>query len=230
MRFRTLAAALLVPTLALAACDDDGDITGIGTANNATVSFVNATSTSLDIAVNGAVSTGNGALGYGTTSTCMQVDATNSGLAVRQTGTSNALPGFTPAFQAGGNYTVIAYPGTGGAGQFAIVSNAYTPATGQGGLRVFNAGAPGSNYDVYVTAPNAALGTPQANNIGVGTGSSYFSVNTGTAQQIRITNAGSQTVVLDVGSQSFTAGKNATLVIAPPAGGTAPRAFVVSGC
>ena len=92
----------------------------------------------------------------------MQVDATNSGLAVRQTGTSNALPGFTPAFQAGGNYTVIAYPGTGGTGQFAIVSNAFTAASRPGrtaGVQRRRGAA--SNYDVYVTAPNAGTSAPR---------------------------------------------------------------------
>jgi hypothetical protein len=230
MQVRTLAAALLVPVLALAACDSD-DSTGIGgTSNNATVNFVNATSTSLDIATNSTVTPGNGALGYGNASSCVSANAASSGLAVRQTGTSTALPGFTPAFTAGGNYTVIAYPGTGTAIQFTTVSNAFTPATGQGGLRVFNAAAAGSSYDVYVTAPNAALGTSNVNNLGAGSGSSYFNVSAGTAQQIRITNAGSQTVLLDVGSVSFLAGRNATLVIAPPAGGSTPRAFLVNGC
>ena len=233
MQFRSLAAALLAPAfaLSLAACDSDNSTgTGTGTNNNATINFVNATGTSLDIAANGTVSTGNGALSYGTSSTCMSVDATSSGLAVRQTGTSAALPGFTPAYQAGGNYTVIAYPGVGTAIQFATVSNAFAPASGQGGLRVFNAATAGSNYDVYVTTPGAVLTTPAANNIGAGTGSSYFNVSTSAAQQIRITNAGAQTVLLDVGNQAFTSGRNATLVIAPPAGGTTPRAFFVAGC
>lgn len=230
MQLRILVAALFAPTLALTACDGSLS-TGTTNSNNATVRFVNATSTSLDIASNGAVSSGNGALGYGNSSSCITVDATSSGLAVRQTGTSVALAGFTPTFQIGGNYTVIAYQGAVGAIQFATVSNAYTPATGQGGLRVFNAGAVGSSYDVYVTAPGAALGTSSVNNIGVGSGSSYFNVNATSAQEIRITNAGSPTVLVDVPSQTFVSGQNATLVIAPPVtGAPVPRVFLVSGC
>lgn len=51
------------------------------------------------------------------------------------------------------------------------------------------------------------------------------------AQQVRITNAGTQTLVLDVGARSFVVGQNVTLVIAPPAAGsTTPRAFYVTGC
>ena len=232
MQFRTLAAAALVPMLALAACDDNGDLTGIGGGNdNATVRFINATNTTVDIATNGSVTTGNGALSYGTSSACIAADAASSGLTVRQTGTSTPLTGFTPSFAAGGNYTVLAYPGTGGTTQFATVSNAFTPTTGQAGLRVFNAAGNGTNYDVYVTAPGAVLTTPNVNNVGFGSGSSYFNVSGTTAQQVRIMNAGSQTVLLDLGNQTFTTGTNATLVIAPPiTGSTTPRAFLVQGC
>lgn len=233
MRFRTLSVALLVPALAtLAACDSDNSTGLSGTSNNATVQFINASNASLDVATNGSVATGNGALSYGIAGSCMSVDAANSGLTVRTTGTSTPLTGFTPAFTAGGNYTVVAYPGTAGATQFVTVSNAFTPASGQAGLRVVNVGAAGSNYDVYVTAPGAALGTSNANNIGVGTGSSYFNVAAGTPQEIRVTNAGSQTLVLTFGaSNTFTAGKKSTLVITAPApGSTSPRGFIIGGC
>jgi len=126
---------------------------------------------------------------------------------------------------------VIAYPGAAGAIQFGTVSNAFAPSAGQGGLRVFNAATPGSSYDVYVSAPGASSATAGANNVGYGSGSSYFNVVAGTAQQVRITNAGSQTVALDVGSRTFTAGQNVTLVISPPfSGSPAPRSFYVTGC
>jgi hypothetical protein len=229
MQLRTLALALLASSVTVAACGSD-NVTGTD-ANNATVQFINATGSSLDVAQGGTVATGNGALSYGTTSLCIATDASSSNLAVRLTGTSTPLAGFTPAFQAGGNYTVIAYPGAPGVIQFATVSNAFTPSAGQGGLRVFNAAVAGASYDVYVSAPGAASATAAANNIGYGSGSSYFNVVAGTAQQVRITNAGSQTVVLDVGSRTFTTGQNVTLVIAPPlTGSPAPRAFYVNGC
>ena len=230
MQFRILALALLASSVTLAACGGDS-VTGTD-ANNATVQFINATATSLDVAQGGVVATGNGALSYSTTSLCIATDATSPNLAVRLTGTSTPLAGFTPAFQAGGNYTVIAYPGaTPGVIQFGTVSNAFTPSAGQGGLRVFNAAAPGSSYDVYVSAPGATSATAAANNVGYGSGSSYFNVVGGTAQQVRLTNAGSQAVILDVGNRTFTTGQNVTLVIAPPlTGSPVPRAFYVAGC
>jgi hypothetical protein len=232
MRFRTFSAALLVPAFVLAACDSDNSTGLPDTSGNATVQFINASSTTLDIAANGTVATGNGALNYSTAGSCMSVDAANSGLAVRTTGTSTALAGFTPALTAGGSYTVIAYPGAAGATQFVTLSNAFTPATGQAGLRVVNVGSAGSNYDVYVAAPGAALGTPNANNLGVGTGSSYFNVSAAGAQHIAVTNAGTQTVLLDFGnSNTFIAGKLSTLVITTlPTNTTLPSGFFVAGC
>jgi hypothetical protein len=229
LQLRRLALALLASSVALVACGGD-DVTGTD-ANNATVQFINATAVSLDVAQGGTVETGNGALSYGTTSLCIVTDATNSNLAVRQTGTSTPLPGFTPAFQPGGNYSVISYPGAAGAILFGTVSNAFTPSAGQGGLRVFNAVGAGTSYDIYVSAPGASSATAGANNVGFGAGSSYFNVAAGTAQQVRITNAGSQAVLLDVGNRTFTAGQNVTLVITPPfSGSPVPRAFYATGC
>jgi hypothetical protein len=228
MQFRSLALALLASSVSIAACDDD--VTGPSSSSKATVRFINATSTSLDVGQDGTVATGNGALAYGTFSNCLTVDPSDANVGVRQTGTSTALAGFTPAFQPGGNYSVVVYPGAGGTTQFTTVANAFTPAAGQGGLRVFNAAGAGTNYDIYVGTPGAALGSPAANNIGYGGGSSYFNVATSAAQQVRITNAGSQTVVLDAGNRSFAVGQNATLVIAPPTTGSTPRAFYVNGC
>ena len=230
MQLRTLALAVAAASVTIVACDDDGDITGLN-ANTATVQFINATALSLDIAQSGTVATGNGALSYGTASACIAADASNSNLAVRQTGTSTALAGFAPSFLAGGNYSVIVYPGAGAATQFATVSNAFTPTAGQGGLRVFNAAGAGTSYDIYIGPAGGSATTLLANNIGSGSGSSYFNVAAGSAQQLRITNAGSQAVVLDAGNRTFTAGQNATMVIAPPAAGsTTPRAFFVNGC
>jgi hypothetical protein len=138
-----------------------------------------------------------------------------------------------PRFDPGGNYTVIAYPGALGLGQFLTLSNAFTPLPGQAGLRVVNVGATGTSYDVYVSAPNAALGiVSNVNNVGVGTGSSYFNASASSAQQVRITNAGSRVIQLDLGSFIiFTPNTRSTLVItAPGVGLTVPRAFIMPGC
>ena len=75
MQLRTLGLAVLASSVVLAACGSD-DISGTNP-NNATVQFINVTSTSLDVAQGGTVATGNGALSYGTTSLCIATDATS---------------------------------------------------------------------------------------------------------------------------------------------------------
>jgi hypothetical protein len=48
---------------------------------------------------------------------------------------------------------------------------------------------------------------------------------------IRLTNTGTQTVAINAGNQTFTAGQSGVLVIAPAAPGTtALRSFFVTGC
>lgn len=221
----------LLCTVSLAACDDGNSATGVSSQQNtATVRFVNATGTALDFASGGTVGTGNGNLTYGSSSSCNSVDVSNTGsLSVRTAGSTTTVAGFAPTLGAGGNYTIIAYPGAGGAMQFAtLATNGFSPATGASGFRAFNAAGSG-NYDVYVTAPGAALGTATAAGVGSGSSSAFVSTAAGISQ-IRLTSAGSQSTLLDVGNQTFTAGQNRMLVIAPAVAGTTPRAFFVTGC
>lgn len=197
---------------------------------NANVRFVNATGSALSLFQSGTVLSGASNLAFGTSSACSSVNAATPALTVLQAGSTTPLTGFSPTFAAGGNYTIVAYPGAGSAVQFATLSTTYTPATGQAGLRVINTTTGATGLDVYVTASGAALTTATVSNVASGTSSSFVSVAAGSSQ-VRIATNGTTTVVLDAGALAFTAGQNATLVIAPPAlGSTTPRAFLVSGC
>jgi len=124
---------------------------------------------------------------------------------------------------------VVAYPGTGGTTQFATLSNTYTPTSGNAGLRVFNAANAGS-FDTYVTTPGGAMTTANATATAFGGNSAFFSVPA-SSQQVRFTNAGTQTVGLDAGNNTFVAGQNSTIVLAPAATGTTTlRSFYSGGC
>jgi hypothetical protein len=220
---------VLAAAVALAACSSD-DNNGVEPGSNASVEFINATGTNLDFATNGVVTTGNNNVVFGGHSVCLSVNPSTPGLVVNQAGTTTVMPGFLPAFTSGGNFTVIAFPGADGTTQFATLSNAFTPTSGSGGLRVFNAASGAGNLDAFVMAPGGTLGTANATNIGFGSGSAFFNVPAG-MQDIVFTNAGTQTVALDAGNSTFNAGSNAVVVIAPPASGsTALRAFTTTGC
>jgi hypothetical protein len=197
---------------------------------NAMVRLANATGTALDFLKSGTALTGGSNIGFGTSSTCSSVNAASPALTIANTGTTTALSGFTPTFTAGTSYTVVAYPTTTGGVQFTTLDNTFTPASGQAGLRVFNATSELVPFDVYVTTSGAVLGTATVSNVAAAGSSTFVSVPAGTSQ-IRLTAAGGQVVLLDLGTQTFTAGQNATLIIAPPAtGSTTPRAFLVTGC
>jgi hypothetical protein len=198
---------------------------------NATVRLANATGTSLSLLQGGTALSGGSNLAFGANSSCASVSAATPLLSVVQAGSTTALAGFSPTLQAGTSYTFVAYPtATGGGVQFVTLSNVYTPTSGQAGLRVFNATTGLAGFDVFVTASGAALGTPTVANVLATASSAFISVPAGTSQ-VRVATTGGTVALLDLGAQTFVAGQNATLVIAPPASGsTALRAFIVSGC
>ena len=195
---------------------------------NASVRLFNATGTPLNLLQAGTALTGGSNVASGATSTCSSVNAATPNLTVTQGTTTSALPGFSPSFTAGTSYTIVAYPDASGAVQFSTLGNVFAPATGQAGLRVFNATTTG--YDVHVTNIGGSLATPLFANQLAGTSSSYIGIPAGTSV-VTVTSAGGTTAVVALPTQSFAAGQNATLVIAPPAAGsTTPRLFVVPSC
>jgi hypothetical protein len=206
----------------LVACESH-DIIGVGGQNRATVRVVNATSAALDVVTNGIVSSGNGALAYGTSSTCISVDPTAPNLVLRPTGSTTPITGTLPTLATGGTYVVIAYPGLSSAATFATLSGTFTPTSGRSGLRVFDAVQTSTNYDVYVTAPGAALGTPVFTNLGFSFSTPFFETDAG-VRQIRFTDVNTQNVAIDAGTQTLVANKNAMLVLA------LPTTFLVATC
>jgi hypothetical protein len=218
-----LAASLVM----LAACGDD-DETTTPTTSTASVRFINATNTSIGVASNGVTATGNGSLGFGASSSCVNVNVNatgSSGLTFTNATSGAAISGFAPSFTAGGNYTVVAYTDASGATQFAILNNTNTPATGMAGVRLFNA-APGSgNITLFANGSALTGATP----VTFGSGGTFVSVPAG-SQTITFNNG--TTAVLSAGSMAFTAGQNSTIVLGPAATGTTTplRFFTANGC
>lgn len=220
---RSLTALAVASLVVVGACGDDGID---GPTNTATVRFVNATNTNISVAQNGSVGAGNSGLGFGSSSTCLTVILANPALTFTNSTTNTAIIGFTPNLAAGGNYTVIAYPGTNGATQFATLSNSFTPTSGLSGVRAFN-GASGSG-NVVLLGNNAVLNSGATTSFG--NAGAFFS-NTAGAQTFTF-NTGTGTPVLSsTGVVSLTAGQNSTVILGTPASGsTALRSFVSTGC
>jgi hypothetical protein len=227
MIHRSLAIFAVASATLLAGCGDDvGDLVGT-TSNEATVKFVNATgSSSVSVANNGTVGAGNSALGFGGESTCMAVNTANPNLTFTNSATGAAITGFTPTFTAGGNYTVIGYTGANGTTQFATLNNAFTPSTGQTGLRVFNAASGSGN--VVVLSNGTVLNSGATTSFG--NAGSFFSTNAG-AQTLTFNTGTGTATIGNTGSINLTAGRNTTVVLAPAAtGSTALRSFIANGC
>lgn len=214
MSRRACRTLVLIASATLAACGTGSGLTAVaGSGDAATVRFVNATATPLDLATGGVVSAANANIPPGSGVGCFAVDdPTTPSLTVRQAGATTDLSGFAPTFARGAAYTVVAYPGPSGFVQFISVTTGAIPATGRGALRVINGSAGLGVVDVYVTTPAATLGTPNAIGIGFGGASSALDVSAGTVQ-VRLTNSGSTAVVFDAGNQLLEAGRSYTLVV-----------------
>ncbi|HUQ80150.1 MAG TPA: DUF4397 domain-containing protein [Gemmatimonadaceae bacterium] len=233
----TSAVLALASAAVFVACSDDDDDKGTGPGtNDTTVRFVNATTggTSLDIAQNGTVGSGNGSLAYGSASSCTRVNAKNPLLAVRTTGSTTALTGFTPSFTAGGTYTVLV-TGTTAAPVYTTLNDQFTtPTTGNAGVRIVNvtstATTGAGNWDIYVN-PGTTLGTPNASAVGRNSATTYLTVPAGQANTIRLTNSGSTTTLQNITVPSMTSGTVQTIVVGDAAtGSTALRTFTLNAC
>lgn len=232
---RITSALLALATVAtLAACSDDDD--PVGPSNNTTVRFVNATTggTSLDIAQNGTVGTGNGNIALGASSSCIRVNNSDPKLAVRAAGSTTDLTGFTPSFTANGTFTVLV-TGTTTTPVFTTLDDQFAaPSAGNAAVRIVNATSAATtgagNWDIYVN-PTTTLGTPNATAIGRTMASAYLTVPAGQANTIRLTNAGQTATLQNITVASQTAGTVQTIVVTDGAtGSTTLQTFPLAAC
>lgn len=224
---RPFRSAALICSVTLAACGDTGSLTvgTVGGGDAASVRFVNATGSNLALAQNGVVTAANANIAPGATVGCLAIeDPAAPAITVRVAGTATDLTGFPASFTNEGRFTVVAYLGPSATIQFISIPLAFTPLPARSGLRVFNGSAALSLVDVYATLPSAALGTPNVSSLVFGAASDPFNATAGSTQ-VRLTNAGTTTVLFDAGTQVLEAGKSYTLVVS-----SATPAILVPDC
>lgn len=220
----------IVGALALTAAAACGDNNSVQVANVATVRLVNATDTpiSLVTATNtpvsfvnaGAPDSANATLEFGQTSGCVsiQLSSTVTQLTVRNDATDALIHA---PLAAGDNLTVVAFAGAAGNVQLATLDNHFSPESIGAGLRFFN----GVSSIGALFMQRAGALTPS---VPFGSASSFVNSRADSALVTFVDRSG---VVLDAGELSFSRGKNSTVVVGPPAGGTTPlRFFTVQGC
>ena len=121
-------------------------------------------------------------------------------------------------------YTIIATQHATGAGLLILPDTVSPLPSGQIGLRIINASPSAGPVDFYLTSTDSTLTTPVASNITFEGTSGYILAPTpnGAALRVRITTAGTKTVLLDVDASSLTEGQARSVLLMDAIGGGVP--------
>lgn len=227
-RIKLFAMLPVLTTALLGACDDDG--TGPGP-QPAAVRFVHAASATGAVTLRaGSSAIATDVAFANTPASYAQVAAGEHQFAVRAANATTDLATKTANLPAGSARTLLLVKQS-SANAIVVVGDTNTaPASGKAKVRIVHATSASGKVDVYVTAPNADLAnaTPAVTQLDFEKASRYIEVAAGT-HQVRLTTAGTKTVVLDVPSVVLAAGQIRTVVsLDPAAGSTTFRSVVLA--
>ena len=112
-------------------------------------------------------------------------------------------------------------------GNLLVFPDTVSPPPGSAvGLRVINASASAGPVDVYITGADSTLTTPFAANVPFeGTSGYTYPVNGGTLR-VRVTVAGTRTVLIDADASGLTPGQVRSVVIIDASGGGLPATWL----
>jgi len=222
-------AALACAALLVSACGGGGD----GSAGNANVRLVNATSThaSLDLLANGASAVS--ATAADTVSAYAGVPAGSPTLQVNDSATGTALGTIAPSVGQDGHYALVAYDSGSNLRTTVVAEDVAAPAAGTALLRVIDGATDAGAIDVYVTDPAADITTLTSPTFSFSASttlqaSSFLSIAPGT-YRVRVTGAGNPVDVrLDMPAVALTNQEVAALFIGPTVGGTLVNGAVLA--
>jgi hypothetical protein len=102
------------------------------------------------------------------------------------------------------SYTLIAFGPVEAPALLLLSDDTISPSSGRFLMRVANAAAGAATFDVYVTAPGAALDTlaPNLSSIAYGGSTGFLQLSSGTLQ-MRLTQAGTKAVIYDSGARTW---------------------------
>ena len=225
MKKPTLALALLA-TFAVAACDDDDDLTGPVTTAQLRVVHASPDAPNVDVLLDNAPVLTN--VAYKVASSYLEVPSGSRNLKVRATGTTTVVIDQNGTLAQGAFYTVLATGRVASIAPVVLTDDQTNPASGNIRLRLVHASPTAGNVDIYVTAPTAdiATATPTLANVAFRTASNYLEVPAGT-YRVRITPAGTKTVAIDANNVALAAGQVRTAVAVDAPGGGAPLGAIL---
>jgi uncharacterized protein DUF4397 len=223
LKFLTL---LFAASALTAACSDDDDNTGPEGEARVRVVHASPDAPEVDVLLDDAEVLGD--VPYRTASNYLGVPAGDHNLKVNAAGTATTVIDADMNLADGTDYTVIASGLAEAIEPIVLQDDNSTPAAGNARVRAIH-GAPGApSVDIYITAPDADLETALPLLVGVEFGdvADYIEAPAGD-YQVRVTPAGSKTVVIDSGTLTLSSGQVRTAIAVDAVGGGAPFDLLV---
>jgi hypothetical protein len=218
---RKLLSLLLAATALTAACSDDDDNTGPENESRVRVVHASPDAPDVDVLVDDAVVLSD--VPYLTASDYLDVDAGARNLKVNAAGTTTSVIDADVDLTDGADYTVIASGLAAEIEPLLLEDDNAAPAAGNVKVRAIHGAPSAPAVDVYVTAPGAdiAAATPALSGVLFGDVSDYLEVPAG-SYQVRVTPAGTKTVVIDSGTLTLASGEIRTAIAVDAPGSGAP--------
>ena len=228
MKLRLLTLGFAAAMLTSGCSDDDNTGTGPAPATEAGVRVVHASpdAPSVDVLVDDAQVLSS--VPYLGSSSYLEVPAGTRNVKVNAAGTSATVIDVDLPLNAGTDYTVIAGGLVSEIAPLVLEDDRAAPPAGSVKVRAVHGAPSAPAVDIYVTAPGADLegATPALTGVPFGAASDYLTVPAGD-YQVRVTPAGSKTVVIDSGALSLAAGQVRTALAVDSPGGGAPFDLLV---
>ena len=223
LKFLTL---LFAASALTAACSDDDDNTGPEGEARVRVVHASPDAPDVDVLLDDAEVLGD--VPYLTASNYLAVPAGDHNLKVNAAGTATTVIDADVNLVDGTDYTVIASGLAEAIEPIVLQDDNSTPAAGNARVRAIH-GAPGApSVDIYITAPDADLETtiPLLVSVEFGDIADYIEAPAGD-YQVRVTTAGTKTVVIDSGTLTLSSGQVRTAIAVDAVGGGAPFDLLV---
>ena len=223
LKFLTL---LFAASALTAACSDDDDNTGPEGEARVRVVHASPDAPDVDVLLDDVEVLGD--VPYLTASNYLGVPAGDHNLKVNAAGTATTVIDADVNLVDGTDYTVIASGLAEAIEPIVLQDDNSTPAAGNARVRAIH-GAPGApSVDIYITAPGADLETTIPLLVGVEFGdvADYIEAPAGD-YQVRVTSAGTKTVVIDSGTLTLSSGQVRTAIAVEAVGGGAPFDLLV---
>ena len=217
---------LLAASALTAACSDEDNNTDPSGQARVRVVHASPDAPAVDVLVDNAEALSD--VSYLTASDYLELTDGAHNVKVNAAGSSTTVIDTDVDLADGTDYTVIASGLVDAIQPIVLEDDNSTPPAGTARVRAIHGAPSAPAVDVYVTAPGADIETasPALSNVALGDVSDYLEVPEGD-YQVRVTGAGTKTVVIDSGALTLTSGQVRTAIAVDAAGGGAPFDLLV---